>query len=125
MPCSNSMGFKMPRKLGEPLMAAGDCSELAALVELSAYLGKQKLLVQASTGNTSIKIGRTLWIKAAGKWLANAADERMFVPVDCAETGRYLSGELPGSTHSSGLKQYRDGHAPGNPAPRGNSCPLH
>jgi rhamnose utilization protein RhaD (predicted bifunctional aldolase and dehydrogenase) len=85
-------------------MAASDCSELAALVDLSAYLGKQKLLVQASTGNTSIKIGRTLWIKASGKWLANAADEKMFVPVDCAETDRYLSGELPSSTHSSGLK---------------------
>ena len=87
-------------------MAPSDCMELNALVELSAYLGRQKLLVQASTGNTSIKIGSTLWIKASGKWLANAVDEEMFVPVDCAETSQYMSGELPGqvSAVSSRLK---------------------
>ncbi len=62
------------------------------MVELSARLGRQPLLVQASTGNTSIKIGNTLWVKASGKWMANAAKEDVFVPVNFAEADRYLSG---------------------------------
>jgi rhamnose utilization protein RhaD (predicted bifunctional aldolase and dehydrogenase) len=87
-------------------MAASDRTELTALAELSAHLGRQTLLVQASTGNTSVKIGGTLWIKASGKWLANAVDEEMFVPVDRAETGQYMSGDLPGQVSAgfSGLK---------------------
>jgi rhamnose utilization protein RhaD (predicted bifunctional aldolase and dehydrogenase) len=87
-------------------MAAGYCRELRELAELSAYLGRHELLVQASTGNTSVKIGRTLWIKASGKWLVNALREEMFVPIDFADAGKYLSGELPrpSSAVRSGLK---------------------
>jgi ribulose-5-phosphate 4-epimerase/fuculose-1-phosphate aldolase len=93
-------------KGGEGSMAAGYCRELRELAELSAYLGRHELLVQASTGNTSVKIGRTLWIKASGKWLVNALSEEMFVPIDFADAGKYLSGELPrpNSTVNSGLK---------------------
>jgi rhamnose utilization protein RhaD (predicted bifunctional aldolase and dehydrogenase) len=87
-------------------MAVDYCRELRELAELSAYLGRHELLVQASTGNTSVKIGRTLWIKASGKWLVNALSEEMFVPIDFADAGKYLSGELPrpNSTVHSGLK---------------------
>ena len=56
--------------------------ESVALVECSARVGRDALLVQGSTGNTSIKIRDTLWIKASGRWLANAGQEQMFVPVD-------------------------------------------
>ena len=57
---------------------AGIC-QLAAL---SARIGRDPLLTQASSGNTSIKIGNSLWIKASGKWLASALDdEDMFVAV--------------------------------------------
>jgi rhamnose utilization protein RhaD (predicted bifunctional aldolase and dehydrogenase) len=69
-----------------------DERELGPLVELSARLGRQPLLVQASTGNTSIKIRNTLWVKASGKWMANAAKEDVFVPVNVADADRYLSG---------------------------------
>jgi rhamnose utilization protein RhaD (predicted bifunctional aldolase and dehydrogenase) len=48
-------------------------------------------LVQGSTGNTSVKIGRTLWIKASGKWLANAANEDMFVPVPLGDADHFLA----------------------------------
>jgi rhamnose utilization protein RhaD (predicted bifunctional aldolase and dehydrogenase) len=44
--------------------------------------------VQAGTGNTSVKIGGVLWIKASGKWLAHAGHDEIFVPVDLAETRR-------------------------------------
>jgi len=64
---------------------------LAELVELSACLGSEPLLVQGSTGNTSVKSGRTLWIKASGKWLANATNEDMFVPVPLGHADNFLS----------------------------------
>lgn len=63
-------------------------SEIAPLLELSARLGSNPLLVQAGTGNTSVKIDGVLWIKASGKWLAHAGHDEILVPVDLAETRR-------------------------------------
>jgi rhamnose utilization protein RhaD (predicted bifunctional aldolase and dehydrogenase) len=59
--------------------------ELLSLCDLSARLGNNPLLVQASNGNTSIKLDGTLWIKASGKWLANAMHEETLVPLELAE----------------------------------------
>lgn len=56
--------------------------ELNALRQLSARLGANPLLVQASTGNTSVKIGDSLWIKASGKWLIDAEADDFLVSVD-------------------------------------------
>lgn len=60
--------------------------EIAALTAVSARLGRNPLLVQAASGNTSIKLDGVLWIKASGKWLARAGQEEMFVPLDLDET---------------------------------------
>jgi rhamnose utilization protein RhaD (predicted bifunctional aldolase and dehydrogenase) len=59
--------------------------ELACLRQLSARVGSDPLLVQASNGNTSIKLEGILWIKGSGKWLARANQEEMLIPVDLAE----------------------------------------
>jgi rhamnose utilization protein RhaD (predicted bifunctional aldolase and dehydrogenase) len=48
-------------------------------------VGSDPLLVQASNGNTSIKLDGILWIKASGKWLAHAMREDVLVPVELAE----------------------------------------
>jgi rhamnose utilization protein RhaD (predicted bifunctional aldolase and dehydrogenase) len=56
-------------------------SELKALRDLSRRLGCNPLLVQASTGNTSVKIGDFLWIKASGKWLIDACADDFLVSV--------------------------------------------
>jgi rhamnose utilization protein RhaD (predicted bifunctional aldolase and dehydrogenase) len=56
-------------------------SEIASLLDLSARLGKDPLLVQASNGNISIKLDGILWIKRSGKWLANAGREELLVPI--------------------------------------------
>ena len=40
---------------------------------LSARVGADPLLVQAAGGNTSLKDGGTMWIKASGTWLKDAA----------------------------------------------------
>ncbi|MDQ1472642.1 MAG: hypothetical protein QOJ99_4122 [Bryobacterales bacterium] len=44
------------------------------------------MLVQAATGNTSIKLDGVLWIKASGKWLSDAAQDDILIPVNLAET---------------------------------------
>ncbi len=83
-------------------MAAIGGTALTELIELSGRLGREPLWVQGSTGNTSIKVGQTLWIKASGKWLANATNEDMFVPVDRQDVKLFHSRGL-NSSPASGL----------------------
>jgi rhamnose utilization protein RhaD (predicted bifunctional aldolase and dehydrogenase) len=54
----------------------------ASLTEYCASIGPDPLLVQGAGGNVSWKDNETLWIKASGAWLADAAREDIFVPVD-------------------------------------------
>lgn len=49
---------------------------------LSARLGQDPLQVQGPGGNTSIKSGGVMWIKASGTELADAEHAEIFVPVD-------------------------------------------
>jgi rhamnose utilization protein RhaD (predicted bifunctional aldolase and dehydrogenase) len=60
-------------------MSLAGWSEFDRLRELTARVGKDPLLTQASTGNSSIKVGDDLWIKASGRWMAAAARENIFV----------------------------------------------
>jgi len=66
-------------------LTSRECAEAARLRELSACRGRNPLLVQASTGNTSIKVEGTLWMKASGKWFANADQDDFFVDLDVSE----------------------------------------
>ena len=61
--------------------AASWQAELDALRTLSARIGSDPSLTQGAGGNTSLKIGDTLWIKASGTWLAHALDRDIMVPV--------------------------------------------
>lgn len=69
-------------------------SELVQLREVSARIGGDPLLTQASTGNTSIKLDDVLWIKASGRWLADAKHEDILVPLDLREVKRYMSQQI-------------------------------
>lgn len=60
-------------------------AELTLLRELSAGIGSDPLLTQASTGNSSIKLEGVLWIKASGRWMADAMQEDILIPLDLAE----------------------------------------
>jgi rhamnose utilization protein RhaD (predicted bifunctional aldolase and dehydrogenase) len=60
-------------------------SEIDALLELSGRIGRNPLLAQASSGNVSIKQDGTLWVKASGKWLADAGRDEILVPLNLAE----------------------------------------
>jgi rhamnose utilization protein RhaD (predicted bifunctional aldolase and dehydrogenase) len=66
---------------------------LAKLIEVSARIGKNLDLVQAGGGNTSIKEAGTLWVKASGKWLSQAAEDDMFLPVPLADVEKQLAAE--------------------------------
>src|SRR6185437_5122558 len=57
---------------------------LTSLRNLSARIGRDPLLTQANSGNTSIKLDRVLWVKASGKWLSAALQEDIFARVDMA-----------------------------------------
>lgn len=56
-----------------------------AVIAFCAAAGADPLLVQGAGGNVSWKEDDTLWIKASGTWLAQAADKDIFVPVDLAQ----------------------------------------
>jgi len=53
-----------------------------AVVRFCAAAGADPLLVQGAGGNVSWKEGSSLWIKASGTWLGQAADKDIFVPVE-------------------------------------------
>lgn len=74
------------RNTAQPrLLSARHEREVSFLLDLSARVGSDPLLVQASNGNTSIKLDGILWIKASGKSLARATREQMLVPLELAE----------------------------------------
>jgi rhamnose utilization protein RhaD (predicted bifunctional aldolase and dehydrogenase) len=67
---------------------------LADLARLSARLGADPLLIQGAGGNTSVKDGDTLWIKASGTQLGDALTAGIFVPCDLGAMRQALgSGE--------------------------------
>ena len=57
-------------------------NELSRLASLSATLGLSEMLIQGAGGNTSMKEGDVLWVKASGAWLADAELRQIFVPLD-------------------------------------------
>jgi rhamnose utilization protein RhaD (predicted bifunctional aldolase and dehydrogenase) len=57
-------------------------AELQHLKEVSARVGRDMTLVQGAGGNTSMKEGDVLWVKASGAWLSEADTREIFVPVD-------------------------------------------
>ncbi len=68
-------------------------AELQLLRELTQRVGSNPLLAQASTGNTSIKLDGVLWIKASGRWMADAEQNEILIPLDLADVhGSACSG---------------------------------
>lgn len=62
---------------------------------VSAQIGKDIALVQGAGGNSSLKSGNVMWIKASGTWLAEAQAQSIMVPVDLvALQKRVAAGNL-------------------------------
>ncbi|MFD2651424.1 class II aldolase/adducin family protein [Brucella rhizosphaerae] len=70
-------------------------TEFDALVRLSAKVGQDPLLVQAAGGNTSLKIGDVMWIKASGTNLGDALERNIFVPTAWRDIARSLKDGSP------------------------------
>jgi len=66
-------------------------AEFSALIVASQRLGSDPLQVQGPGGNTSLKNGDAMWIKASGTWLAWAGDRDIFVPCDAGVLRRALA----------------------------------
>ncbi len=58
---------------------------------MSHRLGGNPTLVQGSGGNTSVKDGDVLWVKASGTWLINAESQDILVPVDLPAVQKVLA----------------------------------
>ena len=66
-------------------MPAASQAEIQTLRELTERVGGNPLLTQASTGNTSIKLDGILWIKASGRWMADALQDDILIPLDLVD----------------------------------------
>lgn len=93
-------------------MPAASQLELKCLLELTARIGNDPLLTQASTGNSSVKLDEVLWIKASGKWMANAMRDDILIPLklkdvtECLRRGldpaeRFPSASLETAMHAA------------------------
>lgn len=69
--------------------------EYTALVGASHRLGSDPLQVQGPGGNTSLKKGDAMWIKASGTWLAEAGTRDIFVPCDVGVLRGALASDAP------------------------------
>ena len=67
--------------------------EFSQFLEFSKEIGKDISMVQAAGGNTSMKLGDTMWVKASGKWLINACAEEIMVPVNISKVKTILKNE--------------------------------
>ena len=67
--------------------------ELNSLLLYSKELGLDRMQIQAAGGNTSIKVGDTLWVKASGRWLSRADQENFMVPMSISSINSALSLE--------------------------------
>jgi rhamnose utilization protein RhaD (predicted bifunctional aldolase and dehydrogenase) len=77
-------------------------SVIGPLLEVSARLGRNPRLVQAATGNTSLKRDGVLWIKASGRWLADAIRDEIFFPLSLEDTLRRIEAGVDPSGNSGG-----------------------
>ena len=86
--------------------------ELGPLRKLTARVGGDLRLTQASTGNTSMKLDGVLWIKASGKWMADALEEGILIPLNLAEVRRdCLSRDIDPAVHYPGASVETAMHA--------------
>lgn len=69
-------------------------ADLRDLAALSAGIGADPLLIQGAGGNTSVKDGDVLWIKASGTLLADALTRDVFVACDLPAMRAAVAGDL-------------------------------
>ena len=71
--------------------------------QFSADIGRRLDLVQGAGGNTSVKSGGLMRIKASGAWLSEALAKPVFVDVDLAKLRQCLAGDFDDSSLKAAL----------------------
>ncbi len=69
-------------------------SEFDQVRELTARIGSDRSLTQASTGNSSAKINGELWIKRSGCWMSAARRDDIFIRLNLDEVAGCLRRNL-------------------------------
>lgn len=64
-----------------------------SIEEFCHKIGQDQLLVQGAGGNISWKNGSELWVKASGKWIADAKREEIFVKVDLKDLREQIKNQ--------------------------------
>jgi rhamnose utilization protein RhaD (predicted bifunctional aldolase and dehydrogenase) len=82
--------------------------DLRALERFSADVGTDPRIVQAAGGNSSVKSGSTMWVKASGGWLAEAQEKRVMVPVSYRAYRDAVLSHSPRAQDASSFVE--DGH---------------
>ena len=82
-----------------------------AFLALSGRIGSDPMLIQGPGGNTSVKFGNIMWIKASGTSLSEAGRTQIFTKVD---VGRSVSeiDAVPGGPAQDVRIDPDDGHRP-------------
>lgn len=86
-------------------------SELDELRKLTARIGNDRSLTQASTGNTSAKLDGELWIKRSGCWMSVAMREDIFIRLNLRDVRDCLRWNLDPSEFFAGASLETAMHA--------------
>jgi len=86
-------------------------SEFNQVRELTARVGSDRSLTQASTGNSSAKLDGDLWIKRSGSWMSAALREDIFIRLKLDDVGDCLRRNLDPSDLFAGASLETAMHA--------------
>lgn len=89
-------------------MTGRDGEAMQGFEEFSRAIGARLDLVQGAGGNTSIKTGDRMRIKASGAWLAEAGEKPIFVEVDLKPLRAALVGDFDDASLKVALKSEGD-----------------
>ena len=87
----------------------------ADLLAASERIGRDPAQIQGPGGNTSLKRGGAMLVKASGTWLADAKTDDIMVPVDAARLSAAISASDPAA--ADGMAFVPDGENPGGLRP--------
>ena len=75
--------------------------EYRLFLKYSKEIGMDPSMVQAAGGNTSLKQGNTMWVKASGKWLLDAQSNELMVPMSISKIKEALENKSCSDTDIS------------------------
>ena len=75
--------------------------EYGLFLKYSKEIGMDPTMIQAAGGNTSLKQGNTMWVKASGKWLCDAQSNELMVPMSISKIKEVLEDKKCSDTDIS------------------------